>query len=204
MAEPGPLPSALIRDARRARPGARERLLESFRNYLRLLARAGIDTSLQGKADPSDLVQETLFKAHEHFEQFRGKTETELIAWLRQILANTLVDFARRYQGAEARQVGREQSLDDALLASSAALGRLLAGQGASPSESAERREMAVLLADALAELGPDYREVLVLRSLQERDWDEVAGRMGRSVGSVRMLWARALRQLRPLIEKRL
>jgi RNA polymerase sigma-70 factor (ECF subfamily) len=196
--------TTLIRQARGDRPGARERLLESYRNYLRLLARNGIDASVQGKADPSDLVQETLLKAHQHFEQFRGHSEGELVVWLRQILARNLADLARRYKVAGARQVGREQSLEQALLDSSAALGRLLAKEGGSPSASAERRELAVVLADALAELDDDHREVLVLRSLQERDWDEVARRLGRSVGGVRMLWARALKQLKPLIEKRL
>jgi RNA polymerase sigma-70 factor (ECF subfamily) len=204
MAESGPLVSALIRSARQSGAAARERLLEGYRNYLRLLARTGIDASLQGKADPSDLVQETLLKAHERFEQFRGTSEGELIAWLRQILANNLTDLARRYYTASARQVGREQSLEQALLDSSAALDRLLVREGASPSASAERREMAVVLADALAELSDDHREVLVLRSLEEREWDEVAGHMGRSPRAARMLWTRALKQLRPLIEKRL
>jgi RNA polymerase sigma-70 factor (ECF subfamily) len=80
---------------------------------------------------------------------------------------------------------------------------RLLAGPGPSASASAQRRELGVVLADALAALSDDHREVLVLRSLQERDWDDVARRMGRTTGAVRMLWARALRQLRPLIEER-
>jgi RNA polymerase sigma-70 factor (ECF subfamily) len=204
VTESGAALTALIRDARRSRPGARDRLLEQFRNYLRLLARNGIDISLQGKEDPSDLVQETLLKAHEHFDQFHGRTEAELVAWLRQILANNLTDLARRYYRAGARRVTREQSLEQALLASSAAVDRLLAAEGPSPSESAERRELAVVLADALTELSEDHREVLVLRSLQDRDWDEVAERLGRSPGAVRMLWARALKQLRPLIEKRL
>jgi RNA polymerase sigma-70 factor (ECF subfamily) len=100
--------------------------------------------------------------------------------------------------------VGRERPLDDLLGASSQALGRLLPAPGNSPSQSAQRREMSVVLADALAELSDDYREVLLLRSIQELDWDEVALRMGRSGGAVRMLWARALKELRPLIEARL
>jgi RNA polymerase sigma-70 factor (ECF subfamily) len=194
----------LIEQAQRHEPQALDRLLDSYRNYLRLLARTGLDISLQGKADPSDLVQETLLKAHQHFAQFRGRSEGELIAWLRQILANNLADLGRRYKATGARQLRREQSLEQALLASSAAMDRLLAVEAPSPSASAERRELAVVLADALAELSPDHREVLVLRSLQERDWDEIASRLGRSAGAVRMLWARALKQLRPLIEKRL
>ena len=77
MASEGGNVSRLIRDARQAAPGALDQLLASYRNYLRLLARTGIDQSLQGKADPSDLVQETLLKAHQHFGQFRGRTEAE-------------------------------------------------------------------------------------------------------------------------------
>jgi RNA polymerase sigma-70 factor (ECF subfamily) len=196
--------SQLIKDARNAETGAVGRLLDAYRNYLMLLARTGLDASLRGKADPSDLVQEALLKACEHFEQFRGQSEAELIAWLRQILARSLTDLVRRYRATRARRVDRERSLQDVFDRSSNFLGGLIAGKGPSPSESAERRELSVVLADALAELPPDYREVLVLRSLEERDWDDVASQMGRSAGAVRLLWTRALKQLRPLIEERL
>jgi DNA-directed RNA polymerase specialized sigma24 family protein len=47
---------------------------------------------------------------------------------------------------------------------------------------------MSVVLADALAESIPDHREVIVLRNIEERDWDEVALRMARSPGAVRIL----------------
>jgi RNA polymerase sigma-70 factor (ECF subfamily) len=202
MAEPNSAVGRLLRDARRSggSPGA---LLEWFRNYLRLLARTGVDASLQGKADPSDVVQEVLLKAHQGFGQFPGRTEAELAGWLRQILAHTLTDLVRRYQATAARDVGRERSLEEMLGASSAAL-ELLACAGPTPSESAERRELGVVLADALAELPEEYREVLVLRSLEERDWGDVARTLGRTEGAVRMLWTRALKQLGPLMEKRL
>jgi len=196
--------SGLIHAARQAEPGALDQLLESFRNYLRLLARTGIDTSVQGKADPSDLVQETLLKAHQHFDQFRGQTEAELAVWLRQILARNLVDLVRRYRIATSRKVSREQSLEKMIAESAAALDNLIQNNGSSPSAVAQRRELPVVLADVLAELGEDDREVIILRSIEELPWPQVAKRMKRSEGAVRILWARALKKLRPLIEERL
>ena len=146
----------LIEEARHRAPGALDRLLESYRNYLRLLARTGIDASLRGKADPSDLVQETLIKAHQHFDQFQGQTEAELVAWLRRILTRNLADRVRRFKAAGARAVGREQSLDDVLGASLRVLLELVTPNGHSPSQSAQRRELSIILADALTELAPD------------------------------------------------
>src|SRR3954451_19488390 len=93
--------SRLIEQAHREEPGALDRLLGSYRNYLRLLARTGIDKTLRGKVDPSDLVQEAMKKAWERFGQFRGSTEAELAGWLRQILARCLADLARRFVQAK-------------------------------------------------------------------------------------------------------
>jgi RNA polymerase sigma-70 factor (ECF subfamily) len=197
-------PCPLIERARAGEPVARAQLLESFRNYLRLLAYTGLEEALRDKADPSDVVQETLLKAHANFCQFRGGNEAELAGWLRQILARNLTDLSRHYRQTEARQVDRERSLEDLLDQSSLALGKLVAIGGPSPSENAQRRELSLVLADALADLSADYRNVIVLRSLEERDWEDVAGRMQRTSGAVRVLWARALTRLRPLIEARL
>jgi RNA polymerase sigma-70 factor (ECF subfamily) len=195
--------SRLIQRARREEPGALDRLLDSYRNYLRLLARTGIDTSLRGKADPSDLVQDALLKASQCFGQFRGATDAEMAGWLRQILARCLADFVRRFRTAS-RRAGREQSLDQLLDQSSQVMERILAANGSSPSASAERRDLGVVLSDALAELSEDHREVIVLHHLEGLNWDEVARRLGRTVGAARMLWTRALKQLRPLIDERL
>lgn len=192
----------LIDEARREDPGALDRL-ESYRNYLRLVARTGLGPALRGKADPSDLVQETLFKAHQNFGEFRGATETELVGWLRQILARNLADLARRYR-ASSRRLTREQSLEELLVPAADGLGAQVGDNGHSPSLSAQRREMSVILADALAVLPADYREALVLRSLERHDWPEVARALDRSPDAARLLWARALKKLRPLIEARI
>jgi RNA polymerase sigma-70 factor (ECF subfamily) len=70
--------------------------LEHFRSYLHLLARLQLDPWLRGKLDSSDVVQQTLLKAHANIGQFQGQTEEELAAWLRQILANHLMSFDKQ------------------------------------------------------------------------------------------------------------
>src|SRR5689334_15445248 len=93
-------------------PGGRQWPLESYRPYLLLLARLQLGARLRGKVDPSDLVHETILKAHKGRDQFRGHTHAEMRAWLRRILANTLADWADKF--------GNEPGIQQALAASSA------------------------------------------------------------------------------------
>jgi RNA polymerase sigma-70 factor (ECF subfamily) len=175
-------------------------LLESYRGYLGLLARLQIGRRLQGKVDPADLVQEAFLTAHRHFAQFQGTTEGELIAWLRQILASRLSDLLRRYCGAQSRDVRLERALAGELDQSSRVLDEGLVAKQSSPSHQAARREQAVLLADALDRLPPDYREVIILHHLEDLNFPDVAQRMGRTVDSVKNLWIRALARLRRIL----
>jgi RNA polymerase sigma-70 factor (ECF subfamily) len=80
---------------------------------------------------------------------------------------------------------------------SSRCLESALQAKTSSPSRQAARREQGVLLAAALEQLPAAYREVIILRHLEGMTFPEVAGRMGRSLDSVKNLWARALAQLR-------
>ena len=187
----------LLARARTGDESALGRLLELYRAYLSLLARVQIGRRLPGKADPADMVQETFLEAARHFGQFRGDSEAELTCWLRQILAACLAHLVRRFYGTQARDVRLERTLEDELNLSSRAIDRGLVAEQSSPSQSASRREQAVLLADALDRLSPDYREVIILRHLEGLTFPEVATRMGRSLDSVEKLWVRALPRLR-------
>ncbi len=187
----------LLDQARAGDEAALGALLERYRPYLTLLARLEVGRRLRGKADPADVVQDAFLEAARNFARFRGEGEPELTAWLRQILAACLAQLVRRYFGTQARDVRLEQVLAGELDQSSRSLDGGLVARQSSPSQRASRREQAVLLADALAVLPPDYREVLVLRHLEGLTFPEVAARMGRTVASVEKLWARALPRLK-------
>lgn len=190
-------PEELLQQAKAGSGECLGQLLEAYRHYLRLLSRMEIGQRLQGKADASDLVQETFLEAHRHFPQFQGNGEREFIAWLRRILAGNLANLLRRYLGTQGRDIRLEQDLVGHLANSSRAIDLSLVAAISSPSQQASRREQAVLLADALARLSPDYREVIILRHLEGCTFPEVARRMERSLDSVEKLWLRALAKLK-------
>jgi RNA polymerase sigma-70 factor, ECF subfamily len=186
----------------RARAGdeaALGRLLELYRNYLRLVARALIGQALRVRLDASDLVQETFLKASREFPQFLGSSEPELTAWLRRILVRTLTNQAKHHR-RQGRDYQRQESLEAMLDRSSVAVHRALAAPTETPSGHAVRREQAVLLAEALEKLPVDYREVFILRNLEHIPFDQVAARMGRSPGAARVLWKRAMDRLSQLL----
>jgi RNA polymerase sigma-70 factor (ECF subfamily) len=200
MTSPSPSVARLLSALADGDAQAQADVLLRFRPWLHLLARLQIDTRLQGKFDASDVVQQTLLEACRDLPKFRGRTEAELLAWLRQILAHVLAHHVRRYHGAQQRRLDREVSLEASLAESSQRLANVLAAPGSSPSQQAARREEEVQLAEVLARLPADYREVIILRNLEGLPHEDVARRMKRSVGATRMLWARALARLRELL----
>jgi RNA polymerase sigma-70 factor, ECF subfamily len=175
-------------------------LLEHYRHYFTILARVQLDRSLQVKVGASDIVQETFLEAHRDFPQFRGQSVPELLGWLRQILARNLANQIRHYRGTQSRDIRLEQNLAVALGHSSEHMVVSLPTHAESPVSAAVREESAVLLANALSKLSPDYREVLILRNLEELTFPEVAERMNKTVDSVKKLWVRGLAQLRGLL----
>src|SRR5947209_16530969 len=158
----------LLLQARQGADAARGALLEAYRAYLDLLARVEIGRRLQKKVDASDIVQETFLEAHRNFGKFRGSGEAEFVAWLRGILAARVANLVRHYIGTQGRDIRREQRLEIELDQSWRTLDRGLFALQSTPSQQATRREQGVLVADALARLPDDYREVIVLRHLEE------------------------------------
>lgn len=170
--------------------------VERYREYLRLLARLHMDPQLRGKLDPSDVVQETLVKAHRNFDQFRGQTEAELAGWLRRILANSLIDAARKYQ----REVSIARPLAETLDESAARLEAWLAADQSTPSAEIDRQEQLLALAAALAQLPEEQRQAVELHHLKDCSVAEAAAALNKTEAAVAGLLRRGLKRLRELL----
>jgi RNA polymerase sigma-70 factor, ECF subfamily len=192
--------STLIEGARQGDGDCRERLFALCRSYLGLAARSQVETWLRRKVDASDLVQETMLEAYRDFARFDGRTEQEWLAWLKKILAHNAADFVRRYRGTAKRAAGREvpfRDPDDSLARGAPEPAAAMA----TPSQEFLQLQSELRLAAAIAELPPDYQEVVLLRNLQRLSFNEVAERMDRSRPAVQMLWMRAIRKLQTVME---
>ena len=171
--------------------------LERCRAYLRSLALILMAPKLRSKMDASDLVQKTLLDAHRDRDQFAGKTEAELRAWLRKMLLHDLADELDRW-GRGKRDVDVEVSIDRTKRLADALRNP---AQG-TPSADAMKNEQALRLTDAISRLGDDQRRAVELHHLQEYSLEETAETMGRSFGSVASLIHRALAELRSLMHE--
>jgi len=190
--------SQLICLAREGGTQAKATLLAHFREYVRLLARLHVKPIFSAKFDDSDIVQETLLQADRSFHQFRGTTEKELAAWLRQILANKGAEMARLYL-TEKRNVRIEVQLQNGIDASSMCIANIIPSGGQSPSSFLSQRERSVQLATAISSVPGDKREVLILHGIQGMSIADVAKSMGRTEASTWKLWGRGLQELRRL-----
>jgi RNA polymerase sigma-70 factor (ECF subfamily) len=170
--------------------------LESYRDYLRLLARLQLDPRLRSKLDPSDVAQQTLIKANLNWGQFRGQSQGELVAWLRRILANTLADGLRQFH----QEIAHEQSLEQAVHESSARLAAWLASNQESPSQQAGEREELERLARAFEQLPEDQQLVVEYHHLRGFSLAEIAKSLGRTEPSVAGLLRRGRKRLRQLL----
>ena len=183
-------------------PHADGQTLNEFRSYLYLMARAHLGPRMQQQIDASDLVQQTLMDAHANRDQFRGDTDAERAAWLRQILAHNLNDALRHHHRAK-RDISRQQSLEVGIDESFRRAQSWLEAKQSSPSQHAEKKEDLLQLADALTQLPDDQRDAVIFRHLQGMSLVEVASQLNRSESAVAGLVYRGLKKLHDLLDAR-
>src|SRR5262249_27693026 len=153
-------------------------MLEGCRQYLLLVANEELDPDLQDKLGPSDVVQETFLEAQRDFRHFQGKTEQELLAWLRRILLNNLADPHRRYGASGKRDVAREVPLTDARAEE---LRHRIARQTDTPRTRLDAQEQTEAVRQALGQLPEASRRLIEWRNYDLLSFAEIGRRLGKS-----------------------
>jgi RNA polymerase sigma-70 factor (ECF subfamily) len=191
----------------RVRLGDERALAELFskeRDRLWRMVQARLDRRLRGRVDPDDVLQEAYLDANRRIAHFATEPEMSFFLWLRLIVGQTLVDVHRRHLEARMRDAGRDVSIARGGVpgASSASLAGQLVAHLSSPSQAAIRQEMEVQLRQAIDDLEPIDREVLVLRHFEELTNGEVAETLGIQVKAASIRYVRALARLKAILER--
>ncbi len=186
--------SELVNAARTGNAAAHSEISRQVQEPLNRMADQQLDQQLRRKLNPSDIVQATLTRMVQGFDDFRGSSTAEFYGWLNTILRNE-VRTTRRDLQRDRRDVRREQEPPDNTSPRHAS-------QQEPPDDLVQRNETLTRFRHIIQQLPPDYAQVIELRSIQELPFAEVAERMDRSVDAVSKLWGRALVSLQQELAK--
>jgi RNA polymerase sigma-70 factor (ECF subfamily) len=199
---PGETEDLLVRAAHGDRE-ALAALWERHRKRLRQMVRLRLDRRLQGRVDPSDVLQEAYIDMAERLPEYvRDRLFTPYL-WLRLVTGQRLMQIHRRHLGTAMRDAGREVSLYRGALpqASSISLAAQLLGRFTTASRAAIRAERQLQLQAVLNGMDPMDREILALRHFEELSNGEAAEVLGLSKTAANNRYIRALSRLRDLLE---
>jgi RNA polymerase sigma-70 factor (ECF subfamily) len=175
----------------RVQRGQNELFYELVRPYERRVYAAAL-AILRNEADAEDVAQEAMLKALANIRQFRA--EARFSTWLIQITVNEALMRRRRERS------GKMEGIDDRRDEEGEYTPRDFADWREIPSEALERKEVRQKLAQALGMLDRKYREVFVLRDMEQLNIQETAETLGISVASVKTRLLRARLMLRDLL----
>jgi RNA polymerase sigma-70 factor, ECF subfamily len=193
---------------RRASEGDEAALAELFGRYrkrLRQMVRLRLDRRLQGRVDPSDVLQEAYLDLAQQFRSFLKRREAmPFFLWLRLLTGQRLMRVHRRHLAASMRDAGREVSLHRGAMpqVSSESLAARLLGRFTSASEAAVRAERQLMLQRALNGMDPIDREVIALRHFEELGNSEAAQVLGLSRAAASNRYVRAMKRLQAVLER--
>jgi RNA polymerase sigma-70 factor (ECF subfamily) len=192
----------LVRRAARGEDEALAELFSFYRGRLRQMIRLRLDRRLQGRVDPSDVLQEAYIEMAEKLPVYAGRAEIPFFIWLRMVVGERLVRIHRHYLGAAMRDAAREISLHRGAFpeASSASLAAQLLGQITSASRAAVRAEMKLMVQGVLNAMDPIDREVIALRHFEELRNEEVAAELGLTKAAASKRYVRAMIRLKAAI----
>jgi RNA polymerase sigma-70 factor (ECF subfamily) len=170
-----------------------------YRERLKRMVELRMDRRLQGRADPSDVLQEAYIDARQRVHHYLDKPQMSFFVWLRQVSMQRLIDIHRRHLGAQMRDARQEVSLHrgDLSAVTSASMAAQLVGHLTSPSQQAARAELIDQVEEALEQMDPIDREVLVLRHFEELANNDIAEVLGITKAAASNRYVRALTRLR-------
>jgi RNA polymerase sigma-70 factor (ECF subfamily) len=177
-------------------------LLARHQERLRRMVALRLDRRLQGRIDPSDVIQEAYLEAWGRLADYLREPPMPFYLWLRFLAGQKLVTLHRHHLGTERRDASREVSLCRGTLpeTSSAALAAQLLGHEPRPSEAAIRAEMKIRLQEALNRMDPLDREVLALPHFEQLTRAETAQVLGIKEAATSKRYIRALRRLKDIL----
>jgi RNA polymerase sigma-70 factor (ECF subfamily) len=204
MTEPSDSPDDLLID--RAATGNEAALAELFGRYrkrLRAMVRLRMDRRLQGRVDPSDVLQEAYLDVARQLPSYQAKPEMPFYLWLRLTTGQRLMRLHRQHLGAAMRDAGREVSLHRGALpqASSVSLAAQLLGRMTSASRAVERAEIQLQLQAALNGMDEMDREIIALRHFEELSNVEAAHVLGLESSAASKRYIRALKRLQEILK---
>jgi RNA polymerase sigma-70 factor (ECF subfamily) len=197
--------AGLLRRAAQGDQAAWGALLVRSRDRLRRMVALRLDRRLQGRVDPSDIIQEAYIDASARLADYARQPDMPFFLWLRFLTGQRLLRVHRQHLGAEMRDAAREVSLYRGALpaATSAALAAQLLGRDTRPSEVAIRAERSIRLQEALNSMDPLDREVLALRHFEQLSNGEAARVLGLQEPAAAKRYVRALKRLRLILDAR-
>lgn len=193
----------LIRQAADGSEQAAADLFTRYRERLKQMVRLRLDRRLQGRVDPSDVIQETYLEVTRRIVDYAQAPNLPAYLWLRALVGQKLVDLARHHLGTKMRDAGQEVSLYRGPMpqASSLSLAAQLLGRITSPSLAAIRAETQIRIQEALNSMDPIDREVLTLRHFEMLSNSETAQVLGLSKAAASNRYVRALKRLKTILE---
>lgn len=194
--------SELLRRAEKGDLQAMGELFSRHRERLRRMVQLRMDRRLQGRLDPSDIVQEAYLEFSRSLADYLRDPSVPFFLWLRCLTGRKLHALHRKHLGTQVRDVGREVSLHHGALpqASSVSLAAQLLGRHTSPSQAAVRAELQIRIQEALNSMDPIDREVLALRHFEQLSNLETAQTLGLSEAAASNRFVRALKRLKKIL----
>ena len=194
----------LLNRAKAGNEAALAELFDGYRKRLRQMVRLRLDRRLQGRVDPSDVLQEAYLEASRRLPSYSEKEDLPLFLWLRLVVGQKLTDLHRHHLGVEQRDASRDVSIYRGPMpqATSFALAAQLLGKMTTPSRAAMRAESKLQIQEALNAMDPIDREVLTLRHFEMLTNAETAEVLGLSQAAASNRYVRALKRMKEILEE--